>query len=54
VAWILVVAVKQEMVFGCPLTDQIEAATQCWDKLPGKCIRPIVSYRRAADTLDRA
>ncbi|CAD0107711.1 unnamed protein product, partial [Aureobasidium uvarum] len=39
VAWILVVAVNRELVFGSPYTEQIEAATICWEKMPGECTR---------------
>lgn len=39
VAWVLVNTVNTEMVFGYPSTERIEAATTCWEKLPGKYIR---------------
>lgn len=34
VGWVLTTVVKKEWVFGYPCTDQIEAATSCWNHLP--------------------
>jgi predicted nucleic acid-binding Zn-ribbon protein len=43
---VLVAAVKAEMVFGYPCTDQIEAATICWKQMPGKDTLSAISRRR--------
>lgn len=39
VAWVLVNTVNTEMVFGYPSDERIEAATTCWEKMPGEYIR---------------
>ena len=36
VGWVLTTVVKKEWVFGYPCTEQIEAATSCWNRLPRK------------------